>query len=167
MQDLTRIAFTTQCLRLEGAKRRNIETRKLMATHKINHQTRIRWIVVFIVLLISAFFWLIAFRFTTTRSYCGQRPLFPSPCKIRTIATIVFQFPCRRWHTVQLVDLAKIADGLHVTTVHSKHELTLRRYHPHQPFPVVKLGSGARKAPIPDKLVLAPRRVSTEWADTG
>src|ERR1700686_3607357 len=44
--------------------------------------------------------------------------------------------PCRRWHTVQLVDLAKIADCLHVTTVHSKHELALRRYHPHQPLPV-------------------------------
>ena len=50
MQDLARIAFTTQCLRLEGAKRGNIVTRKLMATHEINHQTRIRWIVVFIVI---------------------------------------------------------------------------------------------------------------------
>jgi hypothetical protein len=36
-----------------------------MATHEINHQTRIRWIVVFIVLLISTFFCLIAFRFVS------------------------------------------------------------------------------------------------------
>src|SRR5271169_6330 len=44
--------------------------------------------------------------------------------------------PCRRRHAVKLVDLAKIADGLHVTTVHSEHELPLGRNHPHQPLPV-------------------------------
>src|SRR2546422_6869261 len=42
--------------------------------------------------------------------------------------------PCRRWHAVQLVDLAKIADCLHVAAVHSKHELALRSHHPHQPL---------------------------------
>ena len=36
-----------------------------MATHEINHQTRIRWILMFIVLVISTFFWLIAFRFVS------------------------------------------------------------------------------------------------------
>jgi len=43
--------------------------------------------------------------------------------------------PCYRLHAVQLVDLAKITDCLHVTTVHSKHELSFRRHHLHQPFP--------------------------------
>src|SRR2546425_4004911 len=38
--------------------------------------------------------------------------------------------PCRRWHAVQLVDLAKIADCLHVAAVYSKHELALRSHHP-------------------------------------
>jgi hypothetical protein len=42
--------------------------------------------------------------------------------------------PLRRWHAVQLVDLAKIADCLHVAPVHSKHELALRSHHPHQPL---------------------------------
>jgi hypothetical protein len=36
-----------------------------MAAHEINHQTQIRWIAVFFVLLISTFFWLIAFRFVS------------------------------------------------------------------------------------------------------
>jgi len=44
--------------------------------------------------------------------------------------------PSRSWHAVKFVDLAKIADGLHVTTVHSEHELPFRRNHPHQPIPV-------------------------------
>src|SRR6266403_2648915 len=44
--------------------------------------------------------------------------------------------PSRSWHAVQLVDLAKIADCLHVTTVHSEHELPFGRNHSHQPLPV-------------------------------
>ena len=44
--------------------------------------------------------------------------------------------PSRRWHAVQFVDLAKVADCLHVTTVLSEHELPLGRNHPHQPLPV-------------------------------
>jgi len=44
--------------------------------------------------------------------------------------------PCRRRHTAQLVDLTKIADRLHVTTVHPKHELSVGPKHPHQPRPV-------------------------------
>jgi hypothetical protein len=41
--------------------------------------------------------------------------------------------PSRRWQTVELVDLTKIADRLYVTTVHSKHESSIARDHPHQP----------------------------------
>ena len=33
---------------------------------------------------------------------------------------------CSDWHTEQLVDLAKIADRLHVTAVHSEDEATSR-----------------------------------------
>src|ERR1700693_5904547 len=44
--------------------------------------------------------------------------------------------PSRRWHVVQFVDPAKIADCLHVTTVLSEHELPLGRNHPHQPLSV-------------------------------
>ena len=65
MQDLVRIAFTTQCLRLEDAKPRNKKTRKVMAAHRINHKTPIHRIAVFFGLLISTFFWLIAFRFVS------------------------------------------------------------------------------------------------------
>jgi hypothetical protein len=43
---------------------------------------------------------------------------------------------CRRWHTVEFVDLAEIADRLHVTTVHSKHELALHCHNPHEPIPI-------------------------------
>jgi len=42
--------------------------------------------------------------------------------------------PGRRGHTVQLVNLTEIADRLHVTTVHAKHELPPRGHHPHQPL---------------------------------
>ena len=44
--------------------------------------------------------------------------------------------PCRRWCAVQFVDLAEIADCLHVTTVHSKHKLAFRRDHSHQPLSI-------------------------------
>jgi hypothetical protein len=43
---------------------------------------------------------------------------------------------CGCWHTEQLIDPAKIADGLHVPTVHSKDELVLRRDYSHEPLPV-------------------------------
>lgn len=44
--------------------------------------------------------------------------------------------PGRRRHAVKLVDLAKIADRLHVTTVLSEHELPLGGNHPHQPLAI-------------------------------
>src|SRR4051812_881701 len=44
--------------------------------------------------------------------------------------------PRRRWHTVQFVDLAQVADRLHVTTVHPEHEWSIRGHHPHQPLAV-------------------------------
>ena len=36
-------------------------------------------------------------------------------------------------HPVEFVDLAEVADGLHVAPVHAKHELAFGRHHPHQP----------------------------------
>src|SRR5438093_13365887 len=44
--------------------------------------------------------------------------------------------PCRRRHTEQFVDLAKIADRFHVTTVHSEDESVLRRDNSQEPLPV-------------------------------
>jgi hypothetical protein len=40
------------------------------------------------------------------------------------------------WHTKELIDPTKIADGLHVPTVHTKDELVLRRDYTHEPLPV-------------------------------
>src|ERR1035437_5871853 len=44
--------------------------------------------------------------------------------------------PCRRWHTEQFVDLAKIADRFHMTTVDSEDESILRRDDSQEPLPV-------------------------------
>ena len=44
--------------------------------------------------------------------------------------------PCRRRHTIEFVDLAEIANRLHVSPVHPEHELSIRRDHLHQPLPV-------------------------------
>jgi hypothetical protein len=44
--------------------------------------------------------------------------------------------PCRGGRAVEFVDLAKVADGLHVAPVHTKHELAFRRHHPHQPLAI-------------------------------
>ena len=43
--------------------------------------------------------------------------------------------PGRRRHTVEFVDLAKIADRLHVTTVHPKHELSIATRSPEPATP--------------------------------
>jgi hypothetical protein len=43
---------------------------------------------------------------------------------------------CRRRHTEQFVDLAKIADRFHVTTVHSEDESVLRRDNSQEPLPL-------------------------------
>src|SRR5437667_10678227 len=43
--------------------------------------------------------------------------------------------PCRRRHAEQSVDLAKIADRFHVTTVHCEDESAFRRDNSHQPLP--------------------------------
>ena len=42
--------------------------------------------------------------------------------------------PCRRRHTEQFVDLAKIADRFHVTTVHSKDESVFGRDNSQEPL---------------------------------
>jgi len=42
--------------------------------------------------------------------------------------------PSRRWHAIQFVDLAEIADRFHVAAVHSEHKLPFARSHPHQPL---------------------------------
>ncbi len=39
--------------------------------------------------------------------------------------------PRRGWHAIELIDLAQIADRLHVAAVHPEDELPLRRHHPH------------------------------------
>jgi hypothetical protein len=55
----------------------------------------------------------------TWRVSSGTRPRsFQNPHDRNYCAPI----PCRRRHTEQFVDLAKIADRFHVTTVHSKDE---------------------------------------------
>src|SRR2546427_490783 len=43
--------------------------------------------------------------------------------------------PCRRRYAAQFVDLAKIADRFHVTTVHSEDEAVFRRDNSQQPRP--------------------------------
>jgi len=43
--------------------------------------------------------------------------------------------PCRRRHTEQFVNLAKIADRFHVATVHSEDESVFRRDNSHEPLP--------------------------------
>src|SRR5687768_15199399 len=43
--------------------------------------------------------------------------------------------PCRRRHTEQLVDLAKIADRFHVATVHSEDESVSPRDNSQEPLP--------------------------------
>src|SRR5262249_7974395 len=43
--------------------------------------------------------------------------------------------PCRRRDTEQFVDLAKIADRFHMTTVHSEDEAVLRSDNSQQPLP--------------------------------
>ena len=43
--------------------------------------------------------------------------------------------PCRRRHTEQFVDLAKIADRFYVATVHSEDESVFRRDNSHEPLP--------------------------------
>jgi hypothetical protein len=40
--------------------------------------------------------------------------------------------PCRGGRAVEFVDLAEVADGLHVAPVHAKHELAFGRHQPHQ-----------------------------------
>src|SRR5580692_5814008 len=55
----------------------------------------------------------------------------------------------RSWHAIQFVDLAKIADGLHVATVHSENKLPRGRNHPHQPLSVGGKRDGKRR---PDAL---------------
>src|ERR1041385_138086 len=44
--------------------------------------------------------------------------------------------PCRRRRAEQLIDLAKIADGFHVTTVEPEDESLLRGDHTQEPFAV-------------------------------
>src|SRR5436190_444294 len=58
--------------------------------------------------------------------------------------------PCRRGHTVQFVDLAEIADRLHVTTVHPKHELSFRSHHFDQPLPVCRKSNRERRPDTAD-----------------
>jgi hypothetical protein len=43
--------------------------------------------------------------------------------------------PCRHGPTEQFVDLAKIANRFHVTTVHSEDESVFRRDNSHEPLP--------------------------------
>src|SRR5437667_3653107 len=43
--------------------------------------------------------------------------------------------PCRRRHAEQFVDLAKIADRFHVTTVHSENESVFRCNNSQKPLP--------------------------------
>jgi hypothetical protein len=42
----------------------------------------------------------------------------------------------RRCHAVEFVDLAKMADRLRITTVHSKNELSVAGEHTHEPVSV-------------------------------
>jgi len=62
MQDLARLAFTCQGMPFGGAER---IAGKLMAICQMKHQAPIRWIIVFVVLLVSTFFWLVASRFVS------------------------------------------------------------------------------------------------------
>src|SRR5207247_9726058 len=57
--------------------------------------------------------------------------------------------PCRRRHAEQFVDLAKIADRFHVTTVHSEDESVFRPDDSHQPPPTWGKGdwNGSLAAP--------------------
>src|SRR5205809_1968703 len=48
--------------------------------------------------------------------------------------------PCRRRYAAQFVDLAKIADRFHVTTVHSEDESVFRRDKSQQPRPTWRKG---------------------------
>src|SRR5438093_3626654 len=62
---------------------------------------------------------------------------------ISLLFLLAFQYPhdrkdyvpvsCGRRHTEELVDLAKIADRLHVATVHSKDESVFRSDNSHEP----------------------------------
>src|SRR6516164_4375411 len=62
---------------------------------------------------------------------------------------------CGRWLTEQLVDPAKIADGLHLPTVHAKDKLVLRRDYSHEPLPIGRnvTGRAARRPPAFDKML--------------
>jgi len=66
---------------------------------------------------------------------CNQRPLLPLAFQDPHDRNDCVPIPCRRRYAAQFVDLAKIADRFHVTTVHSEDEAVFRRDHSQQPRP--------------------------------
>src|SRR5215470_4333575 len=73
--------------------------------------------------------------------------------------------PCRRWRAIQLVDLAKVADCLHVTTVHSEDELAFRSDHPHKPLAIWGKRDRKRRpdTPGPGEDTHEPDHIRREW----
>src|SRR3989449_7601331 len=66
---------------------------------------------------------------------CNQRPLLPLAFQDPHDRNDCVPIPCRRRYAAQVVDLAKIADRFHVTTVHSEDEAVFRRDNSQQPRP--------------------------------
>src|SRR2546428_1371279 len=66
---------------------------------------------------------------------CNQRPLLPLAFQNPHDRDYGVPIPCRRRYAAQFVDLAKIADRFHVTTVNSEDEAVFRRDKSQQPRP--------------------------------